>query len=95
MKIKGAKYQFTVVKRPGLEKFLYEVSKHYRLMLYTTSLEEYAIGVLRVLGILPVFEKIFHRDHCVQLSDGTWLKSMKNVGEPLENIVFLDVSIHI
>jgi len=46
VEIDGSTCEVFVLKRPGVDKFLHEMAKHYELMIYTASLQKYADPLL-------------------------------------------------
>ena len=82
----------TCVKRPGVEHFLLEMSKHFILIPWTAGTEEYATPILDWLdpdGSLFKFRLFRH--HCVTNDGGTsYMKDLKKLNIPLSRVLILD-----
>ena len=50
--------------RPGLNKFLTELSEHYELVLYTAAMRDYADYFLSQIDHKKLFSHILTREHC-------------------------------
>jgi Dullard-like phosphatase family protein len=79
-----------VNKRPGLDAFLAEASKHYELVAYTAGLEEYARPLLDWLDPNgTIFRHRLYRDSCLFMR-GYYLKDLQRLNRPLKRIVLVD-----
>ena len=54
-----------VAKRPGVDDFLLEMSKHYEIILYTASLNKYADPLLNLLDTHNTIRTRLFRESCV------------------------------
>jgi len=84
--------QETCVKRPGVEEFLLEMSKHFILIPWTAGTEEYATPILDWLdpdGSLFKF-RLFRQD-CVSYDGGrSYVKDLNTLNVPLSRVLILD-----
>ena len=78
--------------RPGVEKFLEEVSKYFEVGIFTASVPEYADAVINYLDPENKFIKFrLYRNNCVNVGDLLRVKNLKifkNI--PLKKIVLVD-----
>ena len=78
--------------RPGVEKFLEEVSKYFEVGIFTASVPEYADAVINYLDPENKFIKFrLYRNNCVNVGDLLKVKNLKifkNI--PLKKIVLVD-----
>lgn len=79
-----------VNKRPGLDTFLVEASKHFDVYVFTAGLEAYGKPILDALdpkGIL--FKGRFFRDSC-EMKKGMFLKDLRAVRSDLSRVILID-----
>jgi Dullard-like phosphatase family protein len=83
---------YTCMKRPGVEEFLLEMSKHFILIPWTAGTEEYAAPILDWLdpdGSLFKFR--LYRQHCVTNDGGkSFVKDLTKLNIPLSRVLILD-----
>lgn len=80
-----------VIERPGLLTFLRELNTFCQVMLFTASLQEYALPILGAIdpdGIF--FSKAFFREDTTTNIFYRFVKDLTLVGRPLERVVILD-----
>jgi Dullard-like phosphatase family protein len=84
--------KLTCAKRPGVEQFLLEMSKHFILIPWTAGTEEYATPILDWLdpdGSLFKFRLFRH--HCVTNDGGeSYVKDLKALNVSLSRVLILD-----
>mmetsp|Transcript_67379 Transcript_67379/g.78183 ORF Transcript_67379/g.78183 Transcript_67379/m.78183 type:complete len:372 (+) Transcript_67379:23-1138(+) len=90
LKIPPDVYTFYYIKRPFLKEFLEEVSKYYMIFIYTASDQRYAKMLLNAAGISPYITRLFHRDHCHQVTESIQVKNIFRLGFDPQDTVFID-----
>ena len=88
----------TCVKRPGVEQFLLDMSKHFILIPWTAGTQEYATPILDWLDPTgSLFKYRFFRQHCTRISyDGavSYVKDLQVLNLPLSRVIILDNNPH-
>ncbi|GLU13856.1 hypothetical protein SLE2022_304660 [Rubroshorea leprosula] len=87
--IDGQTMNFYVLKRPGVDKFLEEISKKYEVVVFTAGLEQYASKVLDVLDPKGLISHRLYRNSCRNLN-GMYVKDLSEVGRDLRRVVIVD-----
>lgn len=80
-----------VWQRPGLAQFLQQCAGLGEVVVFTSSVEEYARAI--VAGIDPgrlVIARVLSRRHCTQLAPGLFAKDLDALGTPLARTVLVD-----
>ncbi len=78
------------VTRPGLNKFLTEISKIYEIILFTSAKQEYADSILDSIDKNKTFfDKRLYRQHTI-LINNTFVKDLSKLGRDLSKIVIVD-----
>jgi len=81
---------FRVHKRPGLDEFLEEASKHYELVCFTAGIQEYAEVLMDCIDPeRKYFRHRLFRQHCVQIG-GSYVKDLRVVNRKMERVVLVD-----
>ncbi|KAM7264873.1 hypothetical protein ACFE04_002556 [Oxalis oulophora] len=88
-KIDGEMMTFYVLKRPGLDEFLEELSSRYELIVFTAGLREYATLVLDRIDVKGVISHRLYRDSCSQV-EGKFVKDLSETGRDLDKVVIVD-----
>jgi len=79
-----------VYKRPGLDAFLEEASKHYDVYVFTAGLEAYGKPILDALDPKnTLFAGRFFRESCAQRK-GMFLKDLRVVRSDLSRVILVD-----
>jgi Dullard-like phosphatase family protein len=79
-----------VHKRPGLEEFLEEASKHYELICFTAGIQEYAEVLMDAIDPQRrYFRHRLFRQHCRQVG-GSFVKDLSVINRPFERTVLVD-----
>ena len=80
-----------VAKRPGVDDFLLEMSKHYEIVIYTASLNKYADPLLDLLDTHQVIRARLFRESCVYF-EGNYVKDMSLINRDLSQSIIVDNS---
>ncbi|TMW68421.1 hypothetical protein Poli38472_005889 [Pythium oligandrum] len=79
-----------VYKRPGLDRFLEEASKHFDLYVFTAGLEAYGKPILDELDPKgTIFAGRFFRESC-QMRKGMFLKDLRVVRSDMSRVILVD-----
>ena len=81
-----------VLKRPGVDDFLLNMSKHYEIVIFTASLEKYALPLINILDKHKVCSHNLYRDSC-SLFNRFYVKELKRMNRSMKNMILLDVMI--
>jgi len=89
------KHHVKVVKRPGVLEFLYEMEKHFRLVIFTAGTRSYATPILDWLDPSgALFAARYHQDDCTvhRSHDGTesLVKDLRKLGVSMNQVLLLD-----
>lgn len=84
---------FYVQKRPFLSEFIELLQKDFKIIIYTSSLKEYADVIIDYIDAHKVLNKRYYRDSCVQ-SNGQFFKDLKQVDSDLNKTFILDNDPH-
>jgi Dullard-like phosphatase family protein len=86
--IEGFDEHFRVKLRPGLLEFLEDMSRHYRLAVFTAGKKAYARPILKHIDPQgKFFERMLFQHHCDQT---TFAKDLTLIEKDLRNVVLLD-----
>ncbi|ANQ10027.1 Phosphatase [Plasmodium coatneyi] len=80
-----------VNKRPGVEQFFKEISKHYEVVIFTASLPKYANAVIDKLDKDNICAYRLFRESCT-FWNNNYVKDLKILGRDLNNVVIIDNS---
>lgn len=80
-----------VKKRPGVELFLAEMSRHYELVVYTASQAIYATPILDQLDPEKRIQHRLFRESCI-VTNGGFIKDLSKLGRDLAGVVIVDNS---
>lgn len=80
-----------VAKRPGVDKFLVEMAKHYEIIIYTASLNKYADPLLDLLDPSKVIRSRLFRESCVYFQ-GNYVKDLSLLDRDLTQSIIIDNS---
>ena len=80
-----------VQQRPHLNEFLVEVLKAFNVGIFTSSKQDYADQVIKVIGMDKAIPKHmrFYRNHC-SVVNGNYMKMLSIVEADLRNVLILD-----
>ncbi len=80
----------TFIPRPGLNKFLNEISKIYEIILFTSAKQEYADSIIDQIDKNKIyFEKRFYRQHNLIINN-SFIKDLSRLKKDLSKVIFLD-----
>lgn len=83
---------YYVHKRPYCDEFLRKISKWYKLVVFTASVQEYADPVINYLEQeKKYFSERYYRQHCT-LRNGAYIKDLSTVEPDLSKVMILDNS---
>lgn len=83
---------YYVHKRPHCDEFLRKISKWYKLVIFTASVQEYADPVIDWLEQeRKYFQARYYRQHCT-LRNGAYIKDLSSVEPDLSKVMILDNS---
>ena len=82
--LKGVGYY--VSKRPGLEKFLKDMSEIYELVVFTAGTQDYADAILDIIDESKLISHRLYRQHCTKFS----VKDLSKIGRDAKNTILLD-----
>lgn len=82
---------YFVIKRPGVEEFVKELSKKFTIFIYTSSLKEYAYAMIDLLNINEYVKEVYHRDHC-KLSGKGFVKDLSVIRKNFKDLILIDDS---
>ncbi|KAL3909907.1 MAG: hypothetical protein SGILL_007903, partial [Bacillariaceae sp.] len=80
-----------VMKRPGVDEFLVEMSKHYEIVIYTASLNKYADPLLDLLDPHKTIRARLFRESCV-FYEGNYVKDLSLLDRDLTKTIIIDNS---
>jgi len=80
-----------VAKRPGVDKFLVDMAKHYEIVIYTASLNKYADPLLDLLDPKQVIRTRLFRESCV-FDEGNYVKDLSLLDRDLSQTIIVDNS---
>lgn len=80
-------------KRPGLDEFLEDMSEAFELIIYTSSLEEYASNVIDLIDPKKRVSIRLYRENCVVYGNKI-VKSLEALNRDLKDIIIIDVTFY-
>jgi len=80
-----------VIKRPGVDRFLTEMARHYEIVIYTASLNKYADPLLDLLDTGKKIGARLFRDSCVY-HEGNYVKDLSLLDRNLQGTIIVDNS---
>ncbi|EFO62746.1 Nuclear LIM interactor-interacting factor 1 [Giardia lamblia P15] len=92
---RGKRYEFSVVKRPGLDVFLVSLAELYDLAIFTYAIKEYGDKIVNIIDPNRLIKYRMYRQHCVKyLVDKRHVivKDLSRVGKPHSSILLIDNS---
>ena len=89
IKFNNHNHSVYVFKRPYVDKFLYQMSKTFNIVIFTASIPEYANPLLDRLDTYNVISKRFFRGDCTE-KNGLYVKELRKVGHNLEDMIIID-----
>jgi len=92
IEIEGQRHEVFVLKRPFVDEFLLECSKHYEIVVFTASLGQYANPVLDELDTHGVIKHRLFRESCVLHNGSAYVKDLSRLGRREKNSIIIDNS---
>eukprot|EP00347_Sterkiella_histriomuscorum_P023562 403334165 len=89
--IEGRLCNIFVLKRPGVEYFLQQLSKYYELVIYTASLSKYAEPLMAKMDTGNWCSYRLFREHCTFVN-GVFVKDLSLAGRNLKDTIIIDNS---
>ena len=87
--IEGIDRTLFVLKRPHVDKFLYELSNLYEIIIFTASISQYANPLLDQLDKKNYIKQRLFRQDCT-FSKGIYIKDLKIFDRKLNNMIIID-----
>ena len=87
--IEGIDRTLFVLKRPHVDKFLYELSALYEIIIFTASISQYANPLLDQLDKKNYIKQRLFRQDCT-FSNGIYIKDLKIFDRKLNNMIIID-----
>ena len=89
--LEGVPYTVYVLVRPGVEKFLKEIGKHFEVITFTASIPEYAKKLIEILDKEKIIKHQLFREHCTRIN-GTYIKELKKLNRNMQDVIIVDNS---
>ena len=87
--IEGEDRTLYVLKRPYVDKFLYEMSSLYEIIIFTASISPYANPLLDELDKNKFIKYRLFREHCT-FDNGIYIKDLKIFDRKINNMIIID-----
>jgi Dullard-like phosphatase family protein len=87
--IEGENKTLYVLKRPYVDKFLYELSLIYEIIIFTASISQYANPLLDKLDKNNYIKYRLFREHCI-FNNGIYIKDLKIFDRKINNMIIID-----
>ena len=87
--IEGENKTLYVLKRPHVDKFLYELSMMYEIIIFTASISQYANPLLDELDKNRYIKYRLFREHCT-FTRGIYIKDLKIFERKINNMIIID-----
>jgi len=91
LSIENQNFTVYVLKRPGVDEFITEMSKYFELVVFTASVPKYADPVLDVLDPERLIKHRLYREHC-SMAIGGYVKDLSRIGRKLNRTLIIDNS---
>ena len=86
-----------IKKRPGLNIFLNELNKYYKIYIFSSSPEDYVSEIVKNIDKKRIIVKFFSKNDCLTIPGdddfGIYIKDLKKIDKDLSNILLLDDNI--
>ena len=87
----GMVYNIYVLVRPGVQKFLKNISQFFEVIIFTASLSNYASPLLDILDSDNNIKYRLYRDHCTFIN-GIYIKDLQKLNRNLKDLIIVDNS---
>ena len=91
MRKNGKDMSVMTKQRPGLEYFVSEMSKHYEVIVFNSSVESYSEEMVAKIDPKNRIKYHLYREHCITLNN-LCIKNLKLLNRDLTQLVLLDVT---
>lgn len=91
MEIEGKVFYVYVLKRPGVEQFIKQISEYYEIVIYTASLAKYADPLVDLLDPHNSTSYRLFREHCT-FYNNSYVKDLSQLGRKLKDVIIVDNS---
>ena len=75
--------------RPGVNKFLTELSPYYEIVVFTAALKDYADWILNSIDRKKLIAHRLYRQHCIRKKEYA-IKDLNQIGRDLSKTVIID-----
>ncbi len=86
-----------VKKRPGLDVFINELNKYYKIYIFSSSPKDYIFNIIKEIDKKKVIFKFYSEDDCLTIPDGEqyniYIKDLKKIEKDLSKVILLDDNI--
>lgn len=82
-----------IKKRFGLDSFLFEMSKHFEIVVFSSGKRQYVDSILRVIDPKHRISYSLSRQHCVIVNKYHFIKHLDALGRDLDNTILIDVRV--
>ena len=87
--IDGINHIIYTLKRPFVDYFIKEMSKYYEIVIFTSSISQYASPLIDILDKEKIFSGRLYRQNCL-FNNGKYIKDLKQIGKDLKDIIIID-----
>ena len=87
----GIFYNIYVLVRPGVERFIKNISKFFEIITFTASIQAYASPLLDILDKEKNIQYRLYREHCTFVN-GVFIKDLKRLNRNLKDLIIVDNS---
>ena len=87
----GIIYNIYVLVRPGVQKFLKNISQYFEVIIFTASLSNYASPLLDILDADNNIKYRLYRNHCTFIN-GIYVKDLQKLNRNLKDLIIVDNS---
>lgn len=80
------------IERPGLHRFIKEMSVLFNICIYTSMKMHHAIKTVEAVGLAPYIFDVYACAECVKIAENNYMKSLLKLGFDLSSTIFMDDS---
>lgn len=81
---------FEIIKRPGLNRFIQEMGKHYELVIFGTEDSQFVEEICEKLDQFELNIKYKLGKEATRLEKGKYVKDLRSLNRNLKNVVVID-----
>lgn len=82
-----------IVKRFGLDSFLFEMSQMYELVIFSSLKSDIVEQIVSLIDPKKYISYCLTRQHCVVINQTYFIKPVRDLGRDTKNVIAVDVSI--